>query len=317
MERGFRKRAIETVRDVLPRTLKTCIWIIEITVGVSFVILFLRYFNFLPWISSALAPVFGVVGLPGEAALAYVSGYFVNVYSAIAVAVTIGLDSRATTILAVLVLCSHNMIVETAVQKKTGTSAARIIIIRTISGIIIAMFLNLILPKGDAVPSAATQVMVGNPELGVMFFEWLRSMFLLVIKMVVIIFSLNILQSLLAEFGVIRWISKFLKPLLAVFGLPARCSLLWIIANIVGLAYGAAAMIDETQKGKLSKRDIDLVNIHISISHSNLEDLILFSSIGAVWWVLVLSRWVMSIILVWGYRLELALRNKFLPLRVK
>lgn len=309
MNGEYRRRALTAVRDVLPRTYKTCLWIVEMTVGVSLLILFLRYFNILPWISSALAPVFSYVGLPGEAALAYVSGFFVNVYSAIAVAVTLDLDSRSFTILAIMVLCSHSMIVETAVQKKTGTSAILIIVVRTLSGIILASTLNLILP-GQKVAEAETRAFIENLVFGEMFIEWLRSAFWLTVKITAIVFALNILQSLLAEFGVIRYISKFLRPLLAIFGLPARCSFLWIVANVVGLAYGAAAMIDETHKGKLSKRDIDLTNIHISISHSNLEDLILFSSAGAIWWVLLLSRWIMSILLVWGYRLVLVLRNK-------
>lgn len=316
MDGSVKERTLKSIRDVFPKTLRTCLWIVEMTVGVSFVILLLRFFNVLPYISDFLSPAFKYVGLPGEAALAYVSGYFVNVYSAIAVAVTIGLDVRALTILAVMVLCSHNMIVETAVQRKTGTSAVRIVITRTLSGIIIAMILNLIMPgtAGETATVSESSEVVGFTG---MLVGWLRSTFWLVIKMCVIIFSLNILQRLLSEFGVIRMVCKFLKPVLAVFGLPARCAFLWIIANVVGLAYGAAAMMDEAESGRLGKDDIDMTNLHISISHSNLEDLILMASIGAVWWVLLISRWIMSIILVWEYRLELTLKNKFIHLQVK
>ncbi len=314
MNKNYKERIISSVKDVIPNTVKTCVWIVKMTVGVSLLILFFRFFNILPLISSLLEPIFSLVGLPGEAALAYVSGYFVNVYSAIAVAVTLGLDVRALTILSVMVLCSHNMIVETAVQKKTGSSAIRLVIVRTISGIILAVVLNWLMPQGDA-SERVKAVVIENPDFKEMFLEWAKSTGLLVIKMTVIIFSLNIIQRLLSEFGVIRKISKMLKPILMFFGLPARCSFLWIIANIVGLAYGAAAMIDETKNGKLSPKDIDLTNLHISISHSNFEDLILLSSMGAVWWILLLSRWFMSLLLVWGYRLELAIRNKLIPLQ--
>jgi len=90
-----------------------------------------------------------LLGLPGEASLAYVTGYFVNVYSAIAVMATLNLDIRTVTILSVMVLASHNMITETAVQKKTGSSAVRIIFIRTFSAIALGFILNLICP-GEA-----------------------------------------------------------------------------------------------------------------------------------------------------------------------
>lgn len=312
--KNFKERIISTVKGAIPGTVKTCLWVVKVTVLVSFAIMILKYLNVIPWISAALEPLFHVVGLPGEAALAYVSGYFVNVYSAIAVSVTLDMDIREMTILSAMVLCAHNMIVETAVQKKTGTSAVRIVVIRTISSVVLGLVLNMILPEMGKEGTAAV-VESQSLTFWETFKDWVVSTLGLVVKMITIIFSLNILQRILSEFGIIKWISKFLKPLLAVFGLPARSSFLWIIANIIGLAYGAAAMIDEASNGKLNQKDIDLTNIHISISHSNLEDVFLLASVGAVWWILVLSRWVMSIILVWGYRFELWIRNKFVPLQ--
>lgn len=304
-------RIINTIKPVFKSTSKTCVWIVKMTLVVSIFIFLLRYFNLLPYLANFLSPVFNTFGLPGEAALAYVTGYFVNVYSAIAVAVTIGLDTRAMTILAVMVLCSHNMIVETAVQKKTGTSAILLVILRTFSGIILAWVLNAILPNAVTDSSIALAQSYQSVEFLPMLREWAVTNMKLIIKMVVLIYSLNILQAIMAEYGVIKLLSKLLRPLLAVFGLPARCSLLWIVGNVIGLAYGAAAMMEEVDKGKLSKNDVNLTNIHISISHSNLEDMFLFASVGAIWWIVLLSRWFMSIILVWGYRLFNRMWQKF------
>lgn len=310
---NFRHRSADAIRATIPSTLKTAIWVVKVTVAVSFAIMVLQYLQVVPWVSELLSPLFSIFGLPGEAALAYVSGYFVNVYSAIAAAVTLDLDVRSVTILSVMVLCSHNMIVETAVQKKTGSSALRMVIVRTISGIILGIALNIILPQmGGGLGNNLAQTEVST--LKEYFQQWFWSTLLLVPKMIAIIFSLNIIQALLAEFGVIKFISNLFRPVMKVFGLPARCSLLWIIANTVGLAYGAALMIEESKNGALSKKDIDLLNSHIGISHSNLEDLLLLTSIGGVWWILLLSRWIMSIILVWELKLESAIRNKFVSL---
>ncbi|MFA7116768.1 MAG: nucleoside recognition domain-containing protein [Bacteroidales bacterium] len=303
---NFRVRFFSSIKRVLPGTLKTCIWIVELTVGVSFFVLLLRYFNILPYISNFLAPVFHLVGLPGEAALAYVTGYFVNVYSAIAVSVSLHLDARALTILSVMILCSHSMIIETAVQKKTGSSVIRLVIYRTLSGIILAFLLNAIIPLSDIVMPKTLKA-IENPNFGLMFSGWCLDTLHVVIKMVVLIFCLNILQSLLKEYGVMKMLSRFLKPLLKIFGLPPKCSFLWIIANVIGLSYGSAAMIEEVNEGKLTQEEIDLTNYHVCISHSNLEDLLLVAAMGAVWWILILSRWLMSMVLVWGYRAELAI----------
>ena len=363
-----KERLVKCVKEVLPSTTKTCIWLLKITIGVSVLILFMRYFKILPWLSATLGPLFNHFGLPGEAALAYVSGYFVNMYAMLAIAGSMDLTARAITILGVMSLCSHNMITETAVQGKTGANPVRVVITRTLAGFVLAFVLNLILPLsqsdiamlGGAVgqheaavasvaeaPAGVTSVaetapateasiavapaaeapaavasITGAPaavqplfkELAV---EWCYSTLSILVKMTLLIYSLAILQRILSEFGVIRWVSKFLKPLLLLFGLPARCSFLWIIANILGIAYGGAVMMEEVRAGKLSLRDIKLVNQHIGISHSNLEDLTLVASIGGIWWVMLLSRWAGSFILVWGYRAEMAIRKKLLTLQTK
>lgn len=307
---NHKERILRCVREVWPSATRTCLWIVKITVAVSFAILFLKYFNLLPLFSEFISPVFNYVGLPGEAALAYVSGYFVNVYAAISVAVAVDLDVRAMTILSVMVLCSHNMITETAVQKKTGSSAVRIVITRTLSAFAIAFVLNKLMPGGlDASVMEETEQSCSFLAL---FTEWLVSTFWLVVKMTVLIYSLSIMQKLLSEYGVIRWVAKFLRPLLALFGLPAKTAFLWIVANILGLAYGAAVMIEESGSGKVSRRDIDLLNTHISISHSNFEDLFLVSSIGGIWYILLISRWIASAILVWEQRLEYFVTDRFL-----
>lgn len=310
VKESHKEKVTRCVKSVLPSTTKTCIWILKITVGVSFAIMFLKYFNILPWFSNLLGPVFNGLGLPGEAALPFVTGYFVNVYAAISVAVAFDFDVRALTILGTMILCAHNMITETAVQKKTGTSAIRIIIIRTVSAFTLAFFLNKLLP-GEVMRT------LGGAETGSMEFmallkEWLRSTFEVVVKMTVLIYTLAIVQKLLAEYGVIRWISKFLKYFLAFFGLPARTSFLWIVANTLGLAYGAAVMMEEVGSGNVDGRDIDLLNTHICISHSNFEDLLLLTAMGAVWYVLLLSRWFASFLLVWELRLEYYIKDKLI-----
>ena len=74
MKTETKQRIVACVKEVLPSTTKTCIWIIKITVAVSFAMMLLKYFDILPWISNAVSPVFRIFGVPGSAALADVSG---------------------------------------------------------------------------------------------------------------------------------------------------------------------------------------------------------------------------------------------------
>ncbi|MDD2289241.1 MAG: nucleoside recognition domain-containing protein [Bacteroidales bacterium] len=297
------QRIVRSVRDATPGALKTAWWLVKIMFLVSLIITLLKYLGVITWLSGLLTPFFSHFGLPGEAALAYVSGYFVNCYSAIAVITTLNLEPRAITILAVMVLCAHNIPMETAVQRKTGTPAIRMVFVRTFSSLFLGWLLNKILPADNAVYTAPEEIM-GKMAFWPFMGDWLLDTLKIAIPMVFLVFLLTIIQRLLSEFGVIRYITKFLKPVMLFFGLPAKTAFLWIVANTLGLAYGAAVMIDEVKEGKISAGDVDLLNHHISVSHSNVEDLLLFTAIGGMLPWMLLSRWIMSLVLVWERRLE-------------
>lgn len=299
---------LSCVRSATPSALKTIWWLVKIMVSVSFGIMLLQYFGVIAWISELLTPLFSSFGLPGEAALAYVSGYFVNCYTAMAVMSTLSLDMRAATILAVMVLCSHNMIVETTVQAKTGSSALRIVVIRTLSAFILAFVLNKIMP-GEFVAHETHLVTAENVTFVEMLKNWAIRTLRTVGLMIVLVYALTLLQRILNEFGIIEKISSFLKPVMVFFGLPPRTAFLWLVANTLGLAYGAAVMIDETEHGSTTKEENDILNHHIGVSHSNLEDLLLFTAMGGSFLWMLLSRWAMSLLLVWERKIENKLRN--------
>lgn len=300
-------RLLSCFNSARPSAFKTIWWLTKIMTLVSFAIMLLQYFGVIEWISYWLTPIFSHFGLPGEAALAYVSGYFVNCYSAIAVMTTLDLSTRAATILSVMVLCSHNMIVETTVQHKTGSSVARIVAIRTLSAFILGWVLNKIMPGSfEATP------VIGNVQEQLTFMIMLKDWFFRTLKnviiMAILVYLLTVLQKILTEYGIIEYISKFLKPVMIFFGLSPNTAFLWLVSNTLGLAYGAGIMIEEAEKGITTKDENDLLNHHIGISHSNLEDLLLFAAVGGAYFWMLLSRWAMSWILVWERKIEKILR---------
>ena len=300
----FKTRFVNCVKLARPSAFKTIWWLTKIMVTLSFVILLLQYFGIIEWISYWLTPLFSHFGLPGEAALAYVSGYFVNCYSAIAIMTTLDLSTRAATILSVMVLCSHNMIVETTVQHKTGSSVLSIILIRTLSAFILAWVLNKIMP------GSFENIVAGNSvqeqlTFALMLKQWALRTTKNVLTMALLVYLLTVLQKVLTEFGIIQYISRFLKPVMIFFGLSPKTAFLWLVSNTLGLAYGAGIMIEEAEKGETTKEENDLLNRHIGISHSNLEDLLLFSAAGGAFLWMLLSRWAMSFVWVWLKRISM------------
>lgn len=298
------------IRACLRPSLKTSLWILKLMVPISLGVVLLQHIGAIEWISHYTSPLFEFVGLPGEAALVYITAALVNVYSAIAVISTFTFDERAITMLAISSLIAHNLIVETAVQRKTGSSALAMVLTRVGLSVLSLIVMNIFLPV-STIAEVTRSTGSAATSLGESLLGWLNSSILLAAKVVVLVFALNILQQVLKTTGAIEVLSRLFRPILAIFGLPSRTSFLWIVANTLGLAYGAAVMVSEVEEHRISKTEANLLNYHIAVSHSNLEDMLLFAAIGAsVGWMLSV-RLAFAAILVWIIRFTLYRNHKF------
>jgi len=296
------------VLSAIPKALKTAWWLIKITVPVTFIVFLLNFTGILHIVSGWLNPFFSLLGLPGESAFVLITSVFANVYSVVAVISTLGMPVREAVILAVMCLISHGFLIETAVLRKTGSSVIRMLLLRLSASLVAGVLLNLILPELPGYVNAS--VAIEETSFVNSFINWGTSMFFLCLKIMILISSLLILQRILEEFGIIRLLSFLLKPLLKVFGLPESTSLSWLVANIVGLAYGSAIMMEQVEEGRLSRADADLVNHHVAVSHSQLEDPLLFLAIGLPMHWLMWPRLLLAIAAVWLRRAELSIRNR-------
>lgn len=267
---------------------------------VSLAVTLLDFFGILPYLSGFAAPLFEWVGVPGSAAFVLVTSIFTNIYTVLALLSTLDFTMRETVIVAVMCLLSHNFVVETMVLKKTGSSALWMITLRIVGSLVIAAILNLILPdlSGKLIPVVAHKLPFGQTMQ-----QWFIASVQLACKVVVIISVLMVVQRLLDRMGVLRRISVMLKPLMKAMGLPCNTSFLWLVGNTLGLAYGSAVMLDYTAQGKLSKRETDLLNHHLAISHSQLEDPLLFAAIGCPIGWLIIPRFILAMVTVWLTRL--------------
>lgn len=304
----FQERLWTCVKTALPQGMKTAIWLLKITIPVSFAVFLLDVFGILNAIAGVVAPFFKLIGLPGQASIVLITSFFTNIYSVIAVMTTLGMGHREGIILAVMCLISHAMIVETAIQKKTGSKPIRMILVRLTASFLAAILLNLILPTETA--NTAERIAKSSVEFVPALKHWLINIFQTSVKIVVLVNLLLILQKILHEFGLIKWILWPFKPLLKVMGLPQNTGFLWIVAYTLGLGYGGAIMINEKEEGRLSDDEADLLNHHIAISHSQLEDPLLFVAIGYPLLILMWPRILLAIVVVWLRRFEIWIKRK-------
>jgi hypothetical protein len=298
-----KQRLKRSVASAFPKGMKTAWWLIKITVPVSFGVMLLDYFGVLILMAKYTGPLFSHLGLPGVSAIVLVTSIFTNIYSVVAVLSMLQLPMREGIILATMCLVSHGFIIETAVMKRTGSSAARMLLLRLTGSVAVGWMLNMVMPGSFS--NVAVSLAEQQSEFGIVFWQWLGSISATTVKILVLVNILLIFQQVMEEFGWIGAIEKPLSPLMKLFGLPRSTSLSWVVANLIGLAYGSAIMIDESEKGKMSREDADLLNHHVSLSHSQLEDPLLFLTLGyAIHW-LIWPRIIIAIAAVWLRKAEL------------
>ncbi len=292
------------VVEAVPPALRTGRWLLSITVPVSFAVLILKTTGALALLAKLFAPIFALLGLPGESAIVFATACLLNIYSCIAVIETLGMTGRAVTILALMCLISHNLPVESTVQKKTGSSLLLMLAVRLTASFAGGFALHLLLPP-DSVPAAALAAdkVLATPGFFAELQSWAVSMAYLCVKIMVLVLLLMILQRILEAFGITGRISRWLKYPLTLLGVPPQAAFLWVVANTLGLAYGAGVILDHVSRGQLTRAEADLLNHHIAISHSLLEDTLLFVAIGvSVWWITI-PRLILAGIAVWLKRL--------------
>ncbi len=294
---GLRGRLLKVLREGLHSGFNSCVFLLKIVLPVSLSVALLNYSGVLTWAADLIQPIMRLLGLRGEAALVFLTSVLLNNYSAIAVVQSLEFTGREICLMAVMCLIAHNLPVETAVMKKTGSSAVRMTLLRVGTALVAAFLLNWVLPAGMDIhytPLAVAEQTAFAPYM----YDWFLSTLALTVKIVIFVFSIMLLQRLLDEFRVIHFLSRLFAPLMKLFGLSRDSSFLWIVINTIGYAYGAAVIMSQVKSGDMNTRDADLFNHHAAISHSLMEDSLLWWAVGVPLFWLVVPRLVLSVVVV-------------------
>lgn len=257
-------------------------------------------------LSEPLNGAAAVFGLPGKAAVVVLASVFLNLYGAVAAVAALGLNLRVMTIVAVMALMAHNLALESALMKRTGSSASKMMLTRLVWAILAGLALNRILP------ATSHWLIVPEPlaaeNLGALIAAWAPDALRLVGTMAALLLSLRLIRAVLEEFVVLELLTKIVAPFLRVFGLPSRESVPWMLANTA--SYGAASkLLDERIKaGEMKKQEADLFNHHAAVCHGLYEDTAMFMLIGVSLFWLTVPRLAIALVVVW---FERARRHRF------
>ena len=289
---------IDSARLALPTACSSALWLLKLMVPISLAVTLMQYTGMLEWMAERLNPMFEHIGLPGASAVIFISGAMAGTYAGIAAMVSIHMTIRHATILAIMIGLCHALPMECAVNRKTGSSCWRMAVIRVFMAFLCAYCLNMLLPAMDG-----DYIYVGGGEtasLQSVIVAWGYSQLIMGGLVFLIIYALMVLQRIIERYSWLVPLSRFLSPLMKVFGLPSEASYMWLVGNVLGISYGSAVMVDLETRGLVSKDDADEVNYHLIMNHSLLEDTIVFclAGISALW--LVASRVVCAMLVVWS-----------------
>lgn len=293
------------IRSGLSKGLFSGWFIVKITVPISLLVSCLDYWGVITWAASFFKPLMKLFGMPGEAVFPLISAALLNIYSAIATMTSLPgvFTLKDLNIMAVMCLIAHNLLIETAIQKRCGMKATTIIFTRIFSAVIAGLAMHLLISDpGPPMHFTAAAARV-EQTFGSFLLHWGQGVALLVVKILAIVITLMVLYEILHHYRLIQRFSRAIAPVMRLLALSPDSAFIWIASTFVGLGYGGGIIIPEVDKGVIPRDEVARLNLSMAISHSWIEDTLLFFVIGGQLFWLMAPRILLSIGAIHAYNL--------------
>ncbi|RLB07349.1 MAG: nucleoside recognition protein [Deltaproteobacteria bacterium] len=126
----------------LKRGIYTFLDLLKFLLPVYTIIFFLQEGGFLKEWATLFSPYMSIFGLPGEAAIPLILGNILNIYAALGALAGLHLSGAEITIISLMLLISHNQIMEGAVLFKVRPIFVLLVPFRLFLSILVAVTLN-------------------------------------------------------------------------------------------------------------------------------------------------------------------------------
>ncbi|MBP1681606.1 MAG: putative rane protein [Proteobacteria bacterium] len=268
-----------SVQNSLKTSLKSSWTILKLIVPIYILADILFYYDLLSHITFIFKPIVALLGLPQEAALAIVSGLFLNLYAAIAFAAPLGLGAKEWTVLAVFLGIAHALLVETEIMKRLGLSRIYSICLRLSVGLLVGG-LTSTLPQSWFTHELSQETVLPNQSIYHSLFDLLQNS---------LYESLSLSIKVIALVTILIFFLDFIKslPIIEKHSQKVNSGFSILVGVILGITYGAGILIAEYEKGLLQKREVLFIGTYLMICHAIIEDTLLFVIFGANPWIIV------------------------------
>lgn len=268
-----------SIQKSLRTSLKSSWTILKLIVPIYILADILFYYDLLSHITFIFKPLVALLGLPQEAALAIVSGLFLNLYAAIAFAAPLGLGAKEWTVLAVFLGIAHALLVETEIMKRLGLSRIYSICLRLGVGLLVGG-LTSTLPQSWFTHELSQETVLPNQSIYHSLVDLLQNS---------LYESLSLSIKVIALVTMLIFFLDFIKslPIIEKHSQKVNSGFSILVGVILGITYGAGILIAEYEKGILQKREVLFIGTYLMICHAIIEDTLLFVIFGANPWLIV------------------------------
>lgn len=274
----------------------------KIIIPVTIAVTLIQHTPLIHWIVVGVSPLMSWFGLPGESAVVLALGFILNIYAAIGAMFLLPLSSYHIFVLSIMLSFSHNLIVESAVAKKLGLSASLMVVIRILLAFAAAAIVRLIYgaEAGASTSNGAdllTSAFIWQIPITALLWEIISKLANSIWQLTIIVIPLMLGIQILKELRALQWLSRSSGPFLRLLGLPEQATIPLLAGMFFGLAFGAGVILESAKEVHLTKRQLSLMILFLILSHSVVEDTLLFVPLGVNPWLLLGVRVVAAIMI--------------------
>ncbi len=295
------------VPSLLRRSRRLFVALVKVMLPVMIAVQIAQHLGWVDVLGRAIAPAMAVLNLPPEAGMVWMTGALVGAYGAIAVlmglASSLDMSAGQFSALCAMVLFTHSLPVEQAIVRRAGGGSWTTALLRLGAALVyggaVAWFCQFtgVLSEPISLQWLHGSAAAGTPaDAGLVNWVWGTALSLALTF--AIIMGLLVVLDVLERTGATRWITAALTPVLRISGLDARATPVTMVGVLLGLTYGGALIIEESEKQHFTARTRLLALAWVSLSHSLIEDTVLFLALGADIWIVLVGRVVLTLLIV-------------------
>ena len=307
----FRSQLKTGLRTGIKKGWSNFVWICKIIVPVSFLAALLQWSGWLSQLDFLLHPLMSLINLPAAAALPIIIAMSVSFYAAIAIMVVLPFTIEQITLIALFITIAHMLIAEGIIQHKSGLNIIKATLVRIGAAILAVLVVSQFFTDTNQSVTLPASLTVNTPFIEVLK-GWAIDTLSLCGRVFVIIMLVMMALYCSESLGWLKYVRKFFRPLMKVLGLSDRAVMMWVTGAGFGLLYGSAVIIEEANKGALTKEELEHLQISIGINHSIVEETALFLALGVNPFWLLIPRFATAIIAVHTLRAIQYLKSKLL-----